>query len=176
MAIDPTWWPVTADVAAILRTRTRTQGIEGDFGGTPASGVGEDFSATSSPTKTQVERLIRMAALDFRSMSGHRDPCADGLKAEAANKVVFLAARLVEISYRTQGADATDGAVSALRQLWDDSALSLAHDIAEHCPPDPDGPDIPGAGTALRPTGRVPGGDPLPCWPYPPQLGLKTPW
>lgn len=181
MALDESWWPATADVAALVRSRTRTSGIEGDFQEgspppPPLSQLADDFSASSWPTKAMVERIIEMAAVDFRSMAGHRDPCSDGLKKAAAGKVVYLAVLLVQISYPTQGADQQKVTLAAIRDLWDTSSTELAKQIAEHCPPDPDGPDIQAPGTALRPVGRVPGGDPDPCTPYPAQLGLKTRW
>lgn len=173
MAVDQTWWPSTAKVAALVNSRTSTSGI-GEGVALPGDPVGvsfaDDFSETSTPSKARVEELIEIAALEFRSRAGHRDPCSDGLKRAAAGQVAFLAARLIEISYRTDTADSKEksGAVAALRDLWNDGADALAQTIAEHCPPDPDGPDIPAPGAIPRPRGRG-----RTC---PPVMGLRTRW
>lgn len=173
MAVDQTWWPSTAQVAALVNSRTATSGISEEVavpGDTTGETFADDFSDTSKPSKARVEKLVELAALEFRSRAGHRDPCSDGLQRSAAAQVAFLAARLIEISYRTDTADSKDkyGAVQALRDLWTDGADALAQTIATHCPPDPDGPAIspPGAPPAPRGRGRT-------C---PPILGLRTRW
>lgn len=172
MAVDLSWAPSTADVAALVNSRTTSSGISEEVA-IPGDPVGEsfgaDFSATSKPSKERVEKLIELAALEFRARAGHRDPCSDGLRRPAAAQVAFLAARLIEISYRTDTADdKKKGAVEALRDLWTDGANALAQTIATHCPPDPDGPVIspPGAPPAPRGRGRT-------C---PPVMGLRTRW
>jgi hypothetical protein len=167
MAVDQTWWPTTAMVAALVNSRTATSGLDSSLGGASES-FPEDFTTTSTPSKARVEVLIELAALEFRARSGHRDPCSLGLKRSAAGQVAFLAARLLEISYRTDGADDKKGAVNALRDLWNESADQLAAQIAAHCPPDPDGPDIQAPGSALRPRGTV--------RTWPPVMGLRTRW
>lgn len=173
MAVDQTWWPSTAKVAALLNSRTSTSGIGEDLA-LPGDPTGEsfafDFSDTSEPTQAKVGVLIELAALVFRGESGHRDPCSQGLKDAAAVHVAFFAARLVEIGYRTDTVDANAkaGAVAALKDVWDDSSRAVALTIWRHCPPDPDGPDIPAPGAIPRPRGRG-----RTC---PPILGLRTRW
>lgn len=172
MAVDQTWWPTTAQVAALVNSRTGKSGI-GEAEALPGDPVGgsfqDDFSTTSQPTQAKVETLIEAAALVFRGESGHRDPCSQGLKDSAAVHVAFFAARLVEIGYRTDTADDNKkGAVEALKDVWDDSSRAVALTIWNHCPPDPDGPDLPAPGATPRPRGKG-----RTC---PPILGLRTRW
>lgn len=172
MAVDPSWWPTTAQVAALVNSRAASSGI-GEAEALPGDPVGggfsDDFTATSKPSKAKVETIIELAALEFRGRAGHRDPCSEGLKRSAAGQVAFLAARLVEVSYRTDTADdEKKGGVQALRDLWTDGVDALAQTIAEHCPPDPDGPDmgVPGGPPSPRGRGRT----------WPPVMGLRTRW
>lgn len=83
--------------------------------------------------------------------------------------VAVLAARLVEVGYRTDTADdKKKGAVEALKDLFEGGASALAQTIADNCPPDPDGPAItlPGATPSPRATGRT-------C---PPRISMGIRW
>lgn len=142
--------PTVAQVAAILRARTR--GISSR----DASVAGEHgtFDTTTRPTFAQVEELITLAVSELTGMLGGRAPCTDQLMLSAATAVAYRAAALCEISYFPEQTNDDQSAFKALQAMWKDSAAIIIQNIAEQCPLITD----PGGVVSLSgmPTGRVP--------------------
>jgi hypothetical protein len=86
-AIEPLPFPTVADVARLLRARTK------DLTGTEIG----TFNDNTRPTGDEVDELIKLAYAEVTGQSGTRlgDPCAGG----ASALIVIRAAMWVELSY-----------------------------------------------------------------------------
>jgi len=143
--------PTVAQVAAILRARTRGPASR------DASVAGEHgtFDATTRPTYAQVEELITLGVGEVASALQGREPCTDGLLTAATTSVAIWAALFVEIGYYQEQTNGDQTAAKALEKQWEGSITRLAAAVAARCPLTA-GENPGGAGGAGYPIGRVP--------------------
>lgn len=140
--------PTVAQVAAILRARTRGPASR------DASVAGEHgtFDATTRPTYAQVEELITLGIGEVESALMGRTPCTDGLVTAATTSVAIRAALFIETGYYPEQTNGDQTAASALQKQWEGSIKNLAAAVQSRCPLTP-GQNATGAG---YPIGRVP--------------------
>lgn len=156
MSPAPAYAPTVAQVAAILRARTR------GIANRDAAIAGEQgtFTTTTRPTYAQVQELIDIAVGDLASMMRGRTPCTVRLEQSAGAAAAYRAAQLVEVGYypeQTEGSGRGDSgtAFSALGTLWKDSAAAVVEAVTLQCPIVPGTPGGPTAGDGI-PIGRTP--------------------
>lgn len=112
----PSWEPTVADVGDLLRIRTRDS--NGNTLGT--------FTADTSPTGDQVERLIDKAVTKVTSKIGVSIPAA--LEEKAGTVVALRAAMLVELSYFGDQIAAQRSPFNELKTLHDEEWKDLYSD------------------------------------------------
>jgi hypothetical protein len=106
----PAWAPAISDVAALERARTKD----------PNGNELGIFDATTRPTDTDVEPLIRNACADVASYVGWDLP--DDLQAEACNLATIYTALQIEESYYPE--QVANGR-SPWQQLWQRYQLGI---------------------------------------------------
>lgn len=105
--------PTTADVAAILRARTK------DLDGAEVG----DFTDNTRPTGTEVDRLIAMAYAEVSGQVGTNlyEPCASS----ARTLIAVRAAMWVELSYWPEQVRSDRSAYAELEDQWTASLPAL---------------------------------------------------
>lgn len=114
------WRPTVAQVGAILRARTYTDGDVGELEG--GSEVGT-FTNATRPTGAQVEELIDLAVADITGRVAAEFP--DYLMASAQRVTALRAAAEVERSYIPEQADGTQTIYQTLRMTFDEEVKQL---------------------------------------------------
>jgi len=178
--IDRSWWPSTADLAALLHVRTQGAApvapgptvviddlIDATYRG--------DFDATTSPTGDQAERLLELAVGAFLGLTGGHTPCSDTLALVARTQVVLFAAMLTEAGYRPEATSNDQTAFEAIRKVWAQTAQTVADTIRDRCPLPGGEPGPVGEGGSLPPTGRFPRFRRSGVGPVPPMIGRRWP-
>lgn len=119
----PAWSPSTEEVAAILRARVQKKG---GFEGT-------DWDETTRPTKSQVERLIRMAVSRVANATVW-NPCTFRLRSESRASAAMYASMLVEQSLWPESTTDRTSSFASLLKLWEGGLPDLKARITEDCP------------------------------------------
>lgn len=116
------WAPSVADVAALLRTRTKG----GESGMQELGAFTDDDSGSEGtrPTASQVEELIHQAVADvsMRVADGMPEEFADQARGVAAMR----AANLVELSYFPEQTGANQTVYQSLRLTYEEAVAKLA--------------------------------------------------
>ncbi len=135
--------PTTAEVAALLRTRTKT----------PAGAYGEDFTATTKPSAAHVETLITIASglilPGLGDLSESALECTDssGVLSGARSLVTLGAAMFVEASFWPEQQGQGEQDVSALmRDLIEGDSFDRVAKAAARCRGETGGGDEEGGG------------------------------
>lgn len=118
----PSWTPTVADVAALIRARTKIPG--GAEAGT--------FTDKTRVTKVEAERIIAQA-VDHVAAAIGGDPCNDQLRESAGAASAMLAAILIEQSYWPESAEARGSSAARLESLFNVRMKSLTAAVAEEC-------------------------------------------
>lgn len=116
------WAPTVAEVAALIRARTKVPG--GKEVGT--------FTENTRVTRTEAEALI-LQAVDHVAASIGGDPCNDKLRNSARAASAMLAAILIEQSYWPESAEARGSSAARLEALFNARMKSLTASVAEQC-------------------------------------------
>lgn len=121
--IMPTWTPSVAEVAALIRARTKVAG--GKELGT--------FTEDTRPTAADVERLIQQAVRRVATNTG-ADPCTANLQLDATAAAALYTAMLIEQSYFPEQTTGTSGnSFTSLEKLWKDQISMLTTAVGEQC-------------------------------------------
>lgn len=124
------WVPTVAQVAAILRARTRGVGSRD----ATVAGEHDVFDTTTRPTYAQVEELICIAVDEMLGLTEGRAPCSTGLSGSFRAAALYRAAMLVETSYAPEQTNGDTTAFKALESMWASASKSAAAAIIEQCP------------------------------------------
>jgi hypothetical protein len=151
-ATQITWAPEVADVAALIRARTKVRG--GEELGT--------FTDTTIPTAEEVENLIDKAVRRVASKIGVA-PCNEDLEADAKDSAALYAAMLVEQSYYPEQTRPDQSAFKSMQSLFNDAIKDLADAVRATCA----GSDEGGPGVGVVPKDSFPAGD---------LVGWRTAW
>ena len=127
--------PDVADVAALIRARTKVAG--GNDEGT--------FTENTRPTADQVTTLIGTAQRAVRGRLKGVDPCSAELADDAKAVVALRAAMMVEASYFPEQTRTDRSNFAQLRQMYDDDVTALAEAVGRVCGTTPPGGDDEGA-------------------------------
>ena len=157
----PDWAPSVAQVAAILRARTRGPGSR-DAVSAMEQGT---FTESTRPTADQVTGLIETACGDVQLEFPGREPCTPQLASSATTAATYRAAQLVEVSYFPEATRGEGSAFESLEKLAERAMTKVGAAIVAGCPLVGDAPDDDGG--VLAPAGRGP------CRPL---IGLETVW
>lgn len=118
----PTWAPSVAEVAALIRARTKMAGdIE----------VGT-FNEDTRPTGAEVERLIAQACRRVSTAVGV-EPCSDELRADAGAAAAVYTAMLIEQAYWPEQTTAAGSSFKSLEALWKGQIETLEVAVSEQC-------------------------------------------
>lgn len=118
----PIWAPSVAEVAALIRARTKMAGdIE----------VGT-FNEDTRPTGREVERLIAQASRRVSTAVG-TEPCSDELRADAGAATAVYTAMLIEQSYWPEQTTASGSSFKSLEALWKAQIDTLTEAVGEQC-------------------------------------------
>lgn len=109
------WTPTTADIAALLRARTR------DASGAELC----EFSADTRPTKEQVASVVQRAAEEISGRIGDEVPASKHGLARSA--VAYLAAYLIEISYYPEQAAEGRSPADHLERKYREAVQAIEH-------------------------------------------------
>lgn len=118
----PNWTPSVAEVAALLRARTKVAG--GKEAGT--------FTEETRPTGAEVERLIQQAVRRVATNTG-AEPCTANLQLDATAAAALYTAMLIEQSYYPEQTTGTGNSFSSLEKLWKDQITMLTTAVGEQC-------------------------------------------
>lgn len=153
--VTDAWRPTLAQVAAILRARTR--GVASRDGS--VAGEQDVFNSITRPTAAQVNECIDLAVDEMFGATGGREPCSANLSRGFRTAALYRAAMLCEISYMPEETNGTDTAFAALEKMWQDTAKVTAAAIIAQCPITSGGTDYAG-----EPAGRIPWRCPTAWW------------
>lgn len=137
----PSWRPAVADVAALIRARTKIPGgVEaGTFQDERVADPDADPPVTAQratrPNATEVEALIDQACRRVASRIGGPTICSDAsdLEDDAKSAAAMYAAMLVEQSYWPEQTTAAGSSFQSLRSLWADTIKDLAEGVESRC-------------------------------------------
>jgi hypothetical protein len=116
------WTPTVADVAALIRARTKIAGgVE----------VGT-FDERTRPTGTEAEAIISQAVDHVMAAIGG-EPCNASLKESSGAAATMLAAVIIETSYWPEQAESRGSSASRLETLFNARMKSLTAAVAEQC-------------------------------------------
>lgn len=118
----PEWTPSVAEVAALIRARTKI----------PGGGEAGTFNTSTRPTANEAEAVIAQA-VDHVAAAIGGDPCTESLKESAGAAASLLAAVIIETSYWPEQAEARGSAAARLEKLFDSRMKSLTSAVAEQC-------------------------------------------
>ena len=151
----PAYRPTVAEIAAILRARTKdTSGNE----------VGT-FTDDTRPTNTEIESLITNSIYHVEAQAGGMVCSADKLTDGAKVLTVLWTAMLVETSYFPEQVRADKSAWPEYKQMYD-SILLWFRDANAACLEAEEGGVIPGVSTTISYYFQQ----------LPPKIGLETSW
>lgn len=139
------WWPTVDSVAALLRARTRVSGYVGMTTGT--------FTDQTTPTASQVEELIEIAAGEMAVLMRGAEPCNDLLEQQAARATAYRVAQLVELSLSPETSNDEDSAARSFERLAKEQMTAIGSLVATICPV---GPEFPAGMGHVGVSGRVP--------------------
>lgn len=120
--LNISWRPSLAEVAALLRTRTK------DNMGTELG----TFTADTRPTAAEVEQLTSLATAHVASRVG-LEPCRTALESRARGLAALYTAMLIELSYFPEQVGTDVSPYNQYRDLFDDGIKALITDVAETC-------------------------------------------
>ena len=118
----PAWQPSVADVAALIRARTRISGGE----------LAMTFNDETKPTGVEVERLIAQAVRRVATSIGS-DPCNSDLEQDAQYAAALYAAMLVEQSYYPEQTTREQSSFKSLQSLWKETIETLVERVNLDC-------------------------------------------
>lgn len=116
------WAPTVAEVAALIRARTKI----------PGGGEAGTFTEQTRPTKAEVESIIGQA-VDHVSAAIGGEPCNEQLTQSASAAAALLAAVIIETSYWPEQSENRGSAAARLEKLFDTRMKSLTAAVAEEC-------------------------------------------
>lgn len=119
---EATFKPTVAEVAALIRARTKI----------PGGGEAGTFNDVTRPTEAEVESIIAQA-VDHVAAAIGGEPCNEQLKQSATAAAGLLAAVIIETSYWPEQAEARGSAAARLEKLFDSRMKSLSAAVAEEC-------------------------------------------
>lgn len=144
------WVPTAAQVAALLRARTR--GVSSRDA--QIAGEQDAFTATTRPTLAQVNEIIGIALGDMYGLTEGRSPCTTRLSDSFRTAALYRACQIIEASYFPEQTNTDQTAFDGFQKMWE-SASKVAASIIDQCPLPGEDPTDP---TDLHgyPIGRTP--------------------
>lgn len=119
---EATFSPTVADVAALIRARTKI----------PGGGEAGTFNDNTRPTAAEVEAIIAQA-VDHVAAAIGGEPCNEQLVQSATAAASLLAAVIIETSYWPEQAESRGSAAVRLESLFNARMKSLSAAVAEEC-------------------------------------------
>lgn len=118
----PEWDPSVADVAALIRARTKPRDGQ-SYTGT--------FNDATNPTEAQVQELVDQAVGEVEARTG---TVPDAQEPRAGNVAAIYAAMLVELSYFPEQINTDQSPYDRLKELYDEAITGLIESIRGNGP------------------------------------------
>ena len=137
------WEADVADVAALLPQRTK-----GEYG------KDGEFTTETTPTKAQVERILKQAASRIAgklNVTEDKDICSNGPLELAEEVHALRAAMMVELTYFANQLRTDQSPYEKLKEQFDEGLVDLVADYENQC-----GPEDEGLGGEKMPRGNFP--------------------